>query len=300
MVEFSEQTVAIKVTPGKLAGSLLLPAQSTKPAIVLLIAGSGPTDRDGNNRLSGQSDNLKQLAIHLANNGFASLRYDKRGVGRSQTAGVAEQQLRFQTFVADALAWANYLKQTAAFSQIFILGHSEGGLIAIKACQQFQAAGLILLATPGRSLAEILAGQLKQQLASQPQLLQQSLQILANLAVGRLVSTVPPELQVIFRPSVQPYLQSLLAFDSPVKLAQLKLPILIVQGTADLQVSVADAQLLKKAVPTAKLVVIEHMNHVLKIVDPADRGNNLASYHQPNRPLAGKLNQQLIAFLTAQ
>lgn len=295
-----EKEIKIENSSGSLSGTIRVSDNSKKPAIVLIIAGSGPTDRDGNNHLSGKTNNLKQLAEQLAEHNVASLRFDKRGVGKSQAAVVSENQLRLQTFVTDALAWAKHLRDSAKFSQIFILGHSEGGLIAIEACQQFKADGLILLATPGRNLANILQDQLTQQLAGQPEWLQKSLKILDSLKNGELVPQVPVELQALFRPSVQPYLQSILKLDPAVELTKLTLPILLIQGNEDLQISVADAQLLKQAVPTAKLAIIPHMNHVLKNIPKSDNKANLASYQQPNRPLAPELIKQIIKFFNTE
>lgn len=295
-----EKEVKVDVLGGILAGSLIVPANSQKPTIVLIISGSGPTDRNGNNALSGKTNNLKQLAHELANKNVASLRFDKRGVGGSQSATIPEEKLKLQTFVNDVLSWLTYIHESSKFGKIFVLGHSEGGLIAIKACQRIKVAGCILLATPGQRLAEVLQHQLSQQLASQPSWLQKSLNILASLQNGNLVPQVPTELQSIFRPSVQPYLQSILNVDPAAELAKIDSPILIVQGTEDLQVTISDAKLLKQAVPKAKLVIIAKMNHVLKEVPKSDTQSNLASYQQPNIPLNTQLVKQITFFLNTE
>ncbi|MCP0887360.1 alpha/beta hydrolase [Ligilactobacillus sp. WILCCON 0076] len=295
-----EKEIKLDVSNGSLSGTLIVPDNIEKPTIVLIVAGSGPTDRDGNNRLSGETNNLKQLAEQLAAHNVASLRFDKRGVGKSQSATIPENQLRLQTFVTDVLSWVRYLSESDKFSKIFILGHSEGGLISIEACQKLKAAGLILLATPGRNLANILQDQLTQQLSGQEEWLQRSIQILDSLKNGNLVPQVPVELETLFRPSIQPYLQSILKIDPVIELTKLKLPILLIQGTEDLQVSVSDAELLKQAVPTAKLAIIPKMNHVLKIVPESDTKANLASYQQPDKPLSSELVQKILNFLNTE
>ncbi|AUJ32156.1 MAG: alpha/beta fold hydrolase [Liquorilactobacillus nagelii] len=295
-----EKEIKLDVSNGSLSGTLIVPDNLEKPTIVLIVAGSGPTDRDGNNRLSGETNNLKQLAEQLAAHNVASLRFDKRGVGKSQSATIPENQLRLQTFVTDVLSWVRYLSESDKFSKIFILGHSEGGLISIEACQKFKANGLILLATPGRNLANILQDQLTQQLSGQEEWLQRSIQILDSLKNGNLVPQVPVELETLFRPSVQPYLQSILKVEPAIELTKLKLPILLIQGTEDLQISVADAELLNQAVPTAKLAIIPKMNHVLKIVPESDTKANLASYQQPDKPLSSELVQKILKFLNIE
>lgn len=292
-----EKEVKIDVLNGTLAGSLIVPANSKKPTIVLIIAGSGPTDRNGNNIISGETNNLKQLAHKLADNNVASLRFDKRGVGGSKSATIPEENLKLQTFVDDVLAWLSYIHESCGFGKVFVLGHSEGGLIAIKACQKFKVAGCILLATPGQKLAQVLEKQLSQQLANQPSWLQESLRILDSLKNGNLVPQVPDELQSLFRPSVQPYLQSILNVDPAIELAKLEFPVLIAQGTEDLQVTVSDAKLLKQSVPKSKLVIIDKMNHVLKNIPESDTQSNLASYRKPNKPLETELVRQIASFI---
>lgn len=163
-----EKEVKIDVLNGTLVGSLIVPTNSKKPTIVLIIAGSGPTNRNGNNMLAGETNNLKQLAYELANKNVVSLRFDKRGVGGSKSAIIPEEKLKLQTFVDDVLAWLTYIHESCGFGKVFVLGHSEGRLIAIKACQKFKVAGCILMATLGQKLAQVLEKQLRQQLASQP------------------------------------------------------------------------------------------------------------------------------------
>jgi len=268
-----------------LHSTLLLPKDTSKAMpIVLLLSGSGPTDRNGNSpMLPGKNNSLLMLAEGLASNGIASLRYDKRGVGESTGAMVAEADLRFETYVDDAVSWCEQLRKDKRFSAIVIAGHSEGSLIGMLAAKRCNADGFISISGAGRAAADILHTQLAGKLP--PELATQSDAILKNLEAGKTTENTPPELAAIYRPSVQPYLISWFHYDPAKSIAALTVPVLIIQGTTDLQVTVDDAKRLAAANPKAKLLLIDGMNHVLKEV-PADRDKQIASYSNPDLRLA--------------
>ncbi|MGK5080922.1 alpha/beta fold hydrolase [Janthinobacterium sp. HLX7-2] len=131
-----------------------------------------------------------------------------------------------------------------------------------------------------------------------PELYQQNERILLALKQGALVPDVPPALLALYRPSVQPYLISSLKYAPRDTVARLRMPVLIVQGTTDLQVSVADAQALSAAAPSARLLVVPGMNHVLKMVS-GDQALQMPSYSNPELPLALGLAEALAAFVLA-
>ena len=220
----------------------LKPDGSEPPPVVLLIGGSGPTDRNGNQGGTGPAE-LRQLAEQLAEQGIASLRYDKRGVGRSPAPGLREEDLVLNAYVEDAVAWLDWLQQRPDLGKRIVAGHSEGGLIAMLAAKRTAVAGIVLLATPGRKLADVVRDQL-QRIGMEPPLQAEALTILASLERGEKVSSVNPALQALFRPSVQPYMISELAIDPAKELNSLALPVMIVSGGHDLQVGSADAALL--------------------------------------------------------
>ena len=282
------------VTVAGLSGTLLKPAGVERPPIVLLIAGSGPTDRNGNQGGAGPGT-LRQLAEALAQRGIASLRFDKRGIGRSAVAGLREQDMVLGSFVDDAAAWLTWLQQRRDLGAPIVAGHSEGGLIAILLAKRVPVSGIVLIAAPGRRLGDVLREQLQQNGMPAP-LLTDALAALAALEHGESVSTVKPELAALFRPSVQPFMRSVLAIDPAGELGALKLPVMIVSGGHDLQVSAADAALLAKARPDATRLDIPDMNHVLKIA-PADRAGQQDAYANPNLPLAPGLGDAVAAFV---
>lgn len=295
----AEQPIQLDTPSGTLFGTLSLPgATATPPArvpVVLIIAGSGPTDRDSNNPLlPGHNDCLKMLAAALADAGFASVRYDKRGVAASRAAAVSEAALRFDTFVDDAAAWIVKLRADARFGRMIVIGHSEGALVGMLAAQRGGVDGYVSVA----GIADGLGAVLRKQLAGKlpPDAAAASERILATLEGGQTSADVPAALVAFYRPSVQPYLVSIMRYQPAQQMARLRVPTLIVQGTADVQVGVEQARALKAARPDAALALIPGMNHMLKDVgdDPA---RQQASYGDPSMPLHPQLAPAIVGFL---
>lgn len=285
--------MALRVPGGTLYGTLTLPGSDGPVPVVLMIAGSGPTDRDGNNPEGAHNDSLRLLARELAGRGIASLRYDKRGVAASRAVAPREEELSVEAYVADAAAWGQLLKGDPRFSQLILLGHSEGALIASLAAADSGADALVSLSGIAHPLGWVLREQLQGRLP--PVLAAETETILRQLEQGRRVAKVSPKLQVLLRPSVQPYLISLLRQRPAEAFARVPIPALIVQGTRDFQVDADEALLLQQARPEAQLLLIEGMNHVLRIV-PAN-APPLASYNDPQLPLAAELVEGLARFI---
>ena len=290
----SQRPLDLPTAHGTLHGTLLQPRSDSPIPVVLLIAGSGPTDRDGNNPAGGHNDSLKRLAQALAKHGIASLRYDKRGVAPSRAATPDERDLSVEGYVADAVAWGRLLQSDPAFDRLILIGHSEGALIASLAAPQAGADALVSIAGSARPIDQVLREQLRHRLP--PKLLQQSHELLNALLAGQTRDHVPDKLKVLFRTSVQPYLISLFRQNPSEAFARLPIPALIVQGSHDIQVGVADARALKAAKPDAQLRLIEGMNHALRIV-PLDFPAQLASYDNPELPLASELIEQIVGFI---
>ena len=235
----SSESVEVQITTstGTLYGTQIIPTSNVPEPGVLIIAGSGPTDRNGNNPLAGQNDSLKLLAEGLAGHGIASIRYDKRGIGESSAAGAKEVDLRFDTYVEDAALWIQQLQADARFSSVTVIGHSEGSLIGMLATQKTGADAFISIAGPAQTASQVLRDQLRPRLPDP--LWQQSEQILAALEQGNTVTSVPPELNTLYRSSVQPYLISWFRYTPAQEIRRLTVPVLIVQGTTDIQVPVS-------------------------------------------------------------
>jgi pimeloyl-ACP methyl ester carboxylesterase len=250
------------------------------PAI-LIIAGSGPTDRNGNGpQLS--TDTYRKLAEGFAASGIRSLRYDKRGIGESRAMMAREEDVSFEDFISDAVAAAKSLSQRADVSSVVIAGHSEGAILALAAAPRTDARGIVLLCSPGRDLLEVIRAQLKGRLPAE--LDARANTILDELVAGRRVADVPQPLQVLFRPSVQPFLIGAGRFNPAKLIANATVPMLVLFAERDVQVVRADLDALRAARPGARYVLLPEANHTLKTA-PADLQGNLALYQNPAAPL---------------
>jgi pimeloyl-ACP methyl ester carboxylesterase len=288
---YFEMDQTLQTSTGELSGTLTVPILKGTFPVALIIAGSGPTDRNGNNAQM-KNNSLQMLAHELAAQGIASLRYDKRGIGKSASAMISEDQLRFENYVEDAKAWVSELKTDSRFRELIIIGHSEGSLIGMLASEKADV--FVSLAGAGRSIDVILKEQLAVQLEGKKKLLRAANEGLSKLKEGKLVEDAPVELFGLFRPSVQPYMISWMKYDPAVEISKLNIPIVIVQGSTDLQVSEEDARLLFEAHRLdSRLIIIEDMNHVLKIA-PLDRTKNIETYNKPELPLAPEFLRTLL------
>jgi pimeloyl-ACP methyl ester carboxylesterase len=277
-----------------LSGTLLRPV-AERPPVVLIIAGSGPTDRDGKG-LGVAATYLRQLAEGLAKHGIATLRYDKRGIGQSRSAAIPEDQLRIDHFVSDAETWVTWLRTRGDLGRVIVAGHSEGGLIAILLAHRVNLDGAVLIATSGRPLGSIIRDQLDA--APMPDALRNEANaMLSALKRGESVAAVSAPLQPLFRPSVQPYLRSVMAIDPAKELAALQLPLMIVSGGRDLQIGAADTEALVRAKPDARRFHVSEMNHILTNA-PSDRESNLKLYADPRSGLTPGLVDALAAFVS--
>jgi uncharacterized protein len=293
--DFREEPVTVSIPVGTLSGTLMLPDGNGPFPVALIIAGSGPTDRDGNSAMGIHNDIYKKLAQGLAAQGIATLRYDKRMIGAS-TATQTESELRFDDYVDDAVKLTAWLENDKRFSSVAIIGHSEGSLIGILAAQRDpRVSKFVSLEGAGRNLGAILNEQVTANPANPPAVVEEVERINASLLAGKTIDNPDPQLYALYRPSVQPYLISEYKYDPPKELAKLTIPVLIVQGSTDIQISATDAKLLAAAEPKARLVTIEGMNHVL-VDAPPDRSANAATYTQ-TLPLSAALVPALVQFL---
>ncbi|HEY2760895.1 MAG TPA: alpha/beta fold hydrolase [Pirellulales bacterium] len=284
----------LKTPTGTLFGTLDAPTGDPPWPVAIIIAGSGPTDRDGN-QANLKNDSLKMLGHALAAHGIAVLRYDKRGVGESRGAVSREEDLRFQQYVDDVADWVRLLRHDPRFTRIAIVGHSDGSLIGMMAAKQVDGVdAFVSLEGAGRPAVDVLREQFKKNLSTDD--FAKSDQILTQLSDGKTIDDVPKDLADL-RPSVQPYLKSWLNVDPAKEIADLKIPILIVQGTTDIQVTGEDAHRLAGANKHARLVEIQNMNHLLKNCLVTWRWVQLINYSDPTLKLEPKLVEAVVPFL---
>ena len=283
-----------------LKGAWLAPETPAVAAPLVIIPGSGPTDRNGDNPLGVRARSYALLAEGLAARGVPTLRIDKRGMFSSAAAGVDPNAVTMSIYAADARAWAAEAAAKAGAACAWLLGHSEGALVALAAAQDANApiCGVLAVSGPGRKPGEVLREQLRANPANAPVLAQAEAAI-ADVEAGRPVdvAALHPGLQPLFAAPVQPFLRSLFALD-PADLARsMGRPLLIVQGETDIQTARADAEALKIARPDATLAMLAGVNHVLKRA-PGDRAANLATYSDPSLPIAEEVLEAVTRFVT--
>lgn len=289
---FPEKEIILERDAYNLKGTLMEPDAPSENHLVIIISGSGPTDRDGNNEFM-KNNSLKFLAEALFESGLASFRFDKRGIAGSEIGSLKEEDLVFEHFAEDVLGWIRWLNQDNKFQKISIIGHSEGALVGILAAQKTEIYKFVSLAGPGFPIDEIL----KEQLKDQPQMIKDAaFPILDTLRAGKTVDNVNPILATLFRPSVQPFLISWMKYDPVAELAKLSVPILIIHGDSDIQVSIENGRKLHSGNPSSKLEIIEGMNHVLKI-SGNDYTENISTYNNPELGISKVLIEKLAEFL---
>ncbi len=285
---------------GSLKGTMLAPASGHAP-MLLIIPGSGPVDRDGNGPRGLRTSMYKLLAEGLAARGIGSVRIDKRGMFASKDAAADGNAVTIDDYVTDVAAWTDVVRQRTGASCVWLLGHSEGALVALVAAQKLaDLCGLLLVAAPGRPVGEVLRDQLRANPGNAP-VLDQAMAAIDKLEAGQRVDVtgMNPALLPLFAPQVQGFVISLFSYDPARLVANVAKPVLIVQGRRDIQVSVADAERLQAADPKAKLALLDDANHVLKAVASDDVAANIATYTDPGLPLASGVVDAIVDFIDA-
>ncbi len=291
LLQAAEEPVSLRNGDVKLEGVLVYPEVNQKVPVVLIIAGSGPTDRNGNN-MSMENNSLKYISDVLLQKNIATLRYDKRGIGQSSKG---ELDPLFEDFVSDAKALAEMLAKDSRFSEVIIAGHSEGSLIGMIVAHQFKKVkGFISIAGAGRPADVVIKEQLNMMPADMQKI---AFEMLDRVKQGDTIKDVPYIYYAILNPSVQPYLTSWFKYDPAKELSKLKIPVLIVQGTTDVQVKEVDAHKLAEGLKSAQLAIISNMNHVLKTCLSTDKKENLKTYDDVTLPLNEDFTKVLISFI---
>ena len=282
---------------GPLGGTLLDP--DTKAPLIMIIPGSGPTDRDGNNPIGVAGGPYRQLAEALAARGIATLRIDKRGMFGSKGAVADPNAATIAGYADDVEAWSKVVRARTGRKCVWLLGHSEGGLVALQAAQHPAGlCGVVLLAAVGRPIGTVMRDQLRANPANAP-ILDAALGAIASLEAGKRVpaATLPAPIQPLFADLLQGYWIDLMAHDPAALLAHVSLPVLILQGTRDIQVGVSDAEALKKAQPKAILTLLPGVNHVLRPVATDDRAANAATYGDATLPISPDVAAAVAGFV---
>lgn len=287
--EFTYITRDIAINP-LIDGTLLTPNAVDSPKLAIIIAGSGPTDRDGNQNFM-RNNSLKKLSESLTTAGIATFRYDKRIVKQIARNNI-DSNIKFDDFTADAISVIDYFKQSNAFSNIYIIGHSQGSLVGMIAAKD-RVDGFISIAGAGQSIDAVITEQIS---LMDPSLTDATNEAFKSLKAGQLTTDYPPALTPIFKADVQPFIMSWMKYDPQKIITSLKIPVLIINGTNDLQVSTAEAELLKKAAKHSEIRIIDKMNHVLFIIN-GDKLVNSKSYNESSRNISEELITSISTFI---
>ena len=300
-VSAQQREVVVECEWGNISATIDMPEEGSDTA-VLIVAGSGPTDRNGNSGAGLNTYSYKMLGETLAHSGYAVMRYDKRGIGGSPIPAEDIPNLVFEDYIDDARTCAKFLR-AEGFERVIVAGHSEGGLIALQLAAEEACCldGVVLLCAPGYNMAEILNFQLSQQLVpAYMGLMVKSTAIINSLKAGRMVAQedIPAELMSLFHPTVQPFIISNMRYEPTELAAKCRVPMLIVSGGRDIQVSVSNGERLHGANPAAEHRIFENMTHVLKDADTSDRMMQVMSiYTNANLAITEALAPAIVEFI---
>ena len=300
-VSAQQREVIVECDWGNISATIDIPDAGGDTA-VLIVAGSGPTDRNGNSGAGLNTYSYKMLGETLAHSGYAVMRYDKRGIGGSPIPAEDIPSLVFEDYIDDARVCAKFLR-AEGFERVIVAGHSEGGLIALQLAAEEACCldGVVLLCAPGYNMAEILNFQLSQQLVpAYMGLMVKSTAIINSLKAGKVVAQedIPAELMSLFHPTVQPFIISNMRYEPTELAAKCRVPMLIVSGGRDIQVSVSNGERLHGANPAAEHRMFENMTHVLKDADTSDRMMQVMSiYTNANLALTEALAPAIVEFI---
>jgi pimeloyl-ACP methyl ester carboxylesterase len=275
-----------------LYGSFLRPVNKNNYPAVLILPEAG-ADRNGNDAdHEVKPDTYQELARALAAKGIASVRIDKRGVGQSVKAMAREEDIRFETYVDDAVIWIKFLQAQPHVGCVAVFGHSESALVAALAAKKVKVCAIIEASGASRPFAAVLAGQLKTAFDAgrfTKEDYDQATRTLDQLAAGKQVLDPPKKLDSLFRKSVQPYLISWLNVN-PVEALKTNTPVLILQGSSDFQLNSDDPRRLSTGPKNVRVVMISGADHDLKLKAADSKAD------QP-RPLSPQVASSIQTFL---
>ena len=271
-------------------GTLLVPNAVENPILAIIIADSGPTDRNGNQNFQ-KNNALKKLAERLSNENIATFRYDKRIVKQIKR-GHVNPNISFEDFITDATSVISYFKSQNYYSKIVVIGHGQGSLVGLAASKE-GADQFISLAGSGKPIDQVIIDQITQM---DPALVKDTKQAFEILKEGKTTKNYPQALSGIFSPDLQPFMMSWMRYNPQELIADLDIPVLIVNGTKDLQVSTSEAELLQSKSSNADLKLIDNMNHVLFIIEGKELENS-KSYNESFRSISDELINELVRFI---
>ena len=264
--------------------------------MVIIIPGSGPTDRDGNQNFL-KNNSLKFLAQDITENGIATFRYDKRALTmlKKGASTNAIGEITFDDFVKDAKKVINYFNTRKQFKNIYIIGHSQGALVGMLACSE-KVSGMISLSGLARTIDVMIMDQLKG-MGVQKSMLDEAQKSFNILKEGKIDKNFNVNLANIFNLEVQPFMMNWMQYNPREVIAKLEIPTLIINGDKDIQVPITEGESLKEHNENAKLVIIKNMNHVLKTIESDNAQENMKLYNMPEVKNTSELITSILDFI---
>lgn len=285
--------VKFKVEGGYIYGNLLEPRENPKDAIVIITAGSGPTDRDGNSPfLEGRNDSLKYLAYQLKDKGIASFRYDQRSSGKSYKS-LTDPNIKFDHLVEDLVECIKYIKEKKEYKTIYLIGHSQGAFISVLAAQHQKVDGVVTIAGAARPIDEILVEQFERQDVGLANVLKEELK---KVKEGKESTAENKEIKMLLSGQNGEFVRSWMKYDPAAEIKKLDTPLYFIYGTSDLQVKAVEINYFGDIIKNDNFKILKDMNHVLK-VSPEDEKENLKRYSFPNYPLHPDLVDSIEGFI---
>lgn len=272
-----EKEITIDSYGNRLSGTVCLPEGKGRFPLVIMVHGSGPLDRDEN--MDGQQLNVfNTIALHLVGEGIASLRYDKRGCGKSSGDYYATGH---SDLTNDAVSWFDALKQHdfCESEKIFMLGHSEGCIIAPQvSALRPTIAGLVLLCPFIDNMESILikqAVQLQQDFEALPGVSGLIRRLLSRMMgatvtsqkklIDKLKSSDKDTIRVQFQKIPAKWLRELIRLDPRAIFSQVRCPMLLIGGEKDLQCDPDDVnRIAELTTGVVNVHVIKNLTHILR------------------------------------
>ena len=292
----TESFLSLKTESGTLYGTMQVPDNKNNIPLVILVPDS-KTDNSFDENLQNQA--FKSLADSLSLRGIASIRYDKRGFGKSAVASRNGANLSIEIFVSDLNGWVNRFAANKKFTEIILVGHGEGALVAvICAAENKNVRKFVSLEGAGLPRADILREQMQIQFEQQPQLREIAENYIKKLSKGEIIDElVPQKLFKYFPPNLNRFFISWFKYNPQTEIAKLKIPVLIIQGDADAQVSMSNANLLAQANVNAKKIVINEMNHVFRKCSSTHPLSQYSANCKPDAPIKSELCRAIAEFI---
>jgi len=283
--------IEIATEKGTLYGTLAK-ADGRKDEVVVLIAGSGPTDRDNNSLiLSGKMDGFLQLSHALNQEGYSVFRYDKRVAGKSRDS-FGPHDMVFDDFVEDAILVVEEMQKNG-YEKIHLVGHSQGALVAIRVAQEKSVASVTHLCGPSKHIDETFLRQLE---ILPKDLYEEAVEHFDTVRRGQEIGLVSEELEPYFSDRTAPFLLNWMQYNPVEEAKAVQAPILFLAGGQDTQVLAEDLEDFQAVLENETYQVIPNMNHVLKSVQ-SDRENQ-ATYQDPSFPVDPILVETLANFFS--